>query len=121
MTSYAQFAAESLARYLDTDVRFVGTRNAPTIFSCPARQVTGLEEVSREIEQASPDLVLGSSFERSVSGDRAFVGIVPPLRGRVRLSHPPLAGISGTLSFIENVLNACMDKKAGAKRAAGDA
>ena len=44
--SYAQFAAESLPRYLDADVRFVGTRNAPTIFSCPARQVTGFEEIS---------------------------------------------------------------------------
>ena len=119
-TSYAQFAAESLARYLDADVRFVGTRNAPTIFSRPARQVTGLEEVSREIEQASPDLVLGSSFERSVSGDRAFVGIIPPLRGK-RPASPTrrLPGSSVPCSFIENVLNACMDKKAGAKRAAG--
>jgi nitrogenase molybdenum-iron protein alpha/beta subunit len=114
--SYAQFAADSLARYLDADVRFVGTRNAPVPFSCPSGQITGLEQVSREIGQAAPDLVIGSSFERSVSGDRAFVGIIPPLRGSVRLSHPPLAGIGGTLHFIESVLNACMDKKPARKQ-----
>ncbi|MEN6443343.1 MAG: nitrogenase component 1 [Methanoregula sp.] len=118
--SYARFAAESLARYLDADVRFVGTRNEPAAFSCPSGQVTGLEQVSREIERAAPDLVIGSSFERSVSGGRAFVGIIPPLRGSVRLSYPALAGTGGTLSFIENVLNACMDRNPARKPAPAD-
>lgn len=119
--SYARFAAESLARYLDADVRFVGTRNEPVAFSCPSGQVTGLEQVSAEIERAAPDLVIGSSFEHSVSGGRAFVGIIPPLRGSVRLSYPALAGIGGTLSFIENVLNACMDKNPARNPAPSDA
>jgi hypothetical protein len=29
----------------------------------------------------------------------------------VKLFPHPVAGITGTLSFIENVLNACMDRK----------
>ena len=78
----------------------------------PVEKLTGLEQVARKIAEVSPDLVIGSSFERSVSGDRTFIGIIPPLRGQVRLAQPPLAGTGGTLHFIEDVLNACMDKKA---------
>jgi nitrogenase molybdenum-iron protein alpha/beta subunit len=74
-------------------------------------KLTGLEQVAHKIAEVSPDLVIGSSFEQSVSGDRTFVGIIPPLQGQVRLSQPPLAGTSGTLQFIEDVLNTCMDKK----------
>ncbi len=44
-----------------------------------------------------------------MSGNAAFVGITPPLRGKVRLYPAPLAGINGMLSFIEQVLNACID------------
>jgi hypothetical protein len=43
-------------------------------------------------------------------GDRAFLGITPPLRGVIRLAPTPLAGINGTLFFVEQVLNACMDR-----------
>ncbi|MGD0535289.1 MAG: nitrogenase component 1 [Methanoregula sp.] len=113
-TAYALFAASTLKRYLDAEILAVGTRNDP--LAAPAGQyqvekLTGLEQVARKIAEVAPDLVIGSSFERSVSGDRTFVGIIPPLRGRVRLAHPPLAGTGGTLHFIEDVLNACMDKK----------
>jgi nitrogenase molybdenum-iron protein alpha/beta subunit len=71
--------------------------------------VTGLREAKTIIELHNPDLVLGSSFERSVSGNRAFYGITPPLMGVVRLAPVPLAGVNGTLFFMEQVLNACMD------------
>ncbi len=110
--SYAQFAAEVLNRYLDAGILFVGTRNEPSPVSrYPTARIAGLSEARACIEQHTPDLVIGSSFERSVCNGRAFVGITPPLRGRVRLVHQPLAGIGGTLHFTEEVLNACMDRK----------
>ncbi|MFZ1128067.1 nitrogenase component 1 [Methanoregula sp.] len=112
-TAYALFAADTLKRYLDAEILLVGTRNDPPLSAAPytVEKVTGLEQVARKIAERSPDLIIGSSFERSLGGDRAFVGIIPPLRGRVRLAEPPLAGTGGTLHFVENVLNSCMDKK----------
>jgi len=108
--SYAEFAAQALEHYLDADIRFLGTRNPGGTSRYPAALVTGLIQVKTIIGQHNPDLVLGSSFERSVSGNRAFYGITPPLRGVVRLAPVPLAGVNGTLFFMEQVLNACMDK-----------
>jgi nitrogenase molybdenum-iron protein alpha/beta subunit len=109
-TSYAEFAAEVLEQYLDADIRGIGLRNHGDI-SRPAEYAGGLLQVTSLIESTDPDLVLGSSFERSVSGNRGFVGLIPPLRGEVRLAPRPLAGINGTLSFMEDVLNTCMDAK----------
>jgi nitrogenase molybdenum-iron protein alpha/beta subunit len=111
--SYADFAARTLSRYLDADILGIGTRNEPMESRYPIRQVNGLNEVKSMIETHIPDLVIGSSFERSISRDPAFVGIIPPLRGNVRLAPHPLAGINGTLSFMEQALNACMDRRAG--------
>ena len=114
-TAYALFTANTLTRYLDAEILAVGTRNDPPAFPAtqyPVEKLTGLEQVAHKIAEVSPDLVIGSSFERSVSGDCTFIGIIPPLRGQVRLAQPPLAGTGGTLHFIEDVLNACMDKKA---------
>jgi len=110
--SYAQFAAHLLERYLDADILVLGTRNEPPESSrYPAVQVQGLHHVRECIGRHAPDLVIGSSFERSVSAGSAFVGLIPPLRGKVRLAHQPLAGVSGTLHFTEEVLNACMEHK----------
>ncbi len=110
--SYAQFAAHFLERYLDADILVVGTRNEPLASSpYPVAHVQGLHQVRECIEHHVPDLVIGSSFERSVCTGRAFVGMIPPLRGKVRLAHPPLAGVGGTLHFAEEVLNACMEHK----------
>jgi nitrogenase molybdenum-iron protein alpha/beta subunit len=108
--SYAEFAADVLEQYLDADIRGIGLRNQSRI-SRQAEYVRGLSEAKTLIESADPDLVLGSSFERSVIGNRGFVGLIPPLRGEVRLAPRPLAGINGTLSFMEDVLNTCMDTK----------
>jgi nitrogenase molybdenum-iron protein alpha/beta subunit len=108
--SYAQCAADLLERYLDADILFVGTRNdAPVSSRYPVMQVQGLRHVKECIEKYAPDLVLGSSFERAICTERAWVGIIPPLRETVRLSHQPLAGVSGALYFTENVLNACRE------------
>ncbi len=113
-TAYALFAADTLKQVSGCrDPRRRDAERSPRSAgrAYPVEKLTGLEQVARKIAEVSPDLVIGSSFERSVSGDRTFVGIIPPLRGRVRLAHPPLAGTGGTLHFIEDVLNACMDKK----------
>ena len=42
---------------------------------------------------------------------RSLLGLTPPLRGRVLLRSRSLAGIEGTLSLMEEVLNACMDRR----------
>lgn len=109
--SYAEHVAATLERYLDADIRCIGSRNAPGKSDFPVEQVTGLEGVRSLIGQHEPDLVMGSSFERSVCDARAFMGMTPPLRGTVRLAPAPFAGINGTLSLVEQVLNTCMDKK----------
>jgi len=111
-SSYAVFAAKSLATYLDAEIACIGTRTAPPQdVPYPVQQADGLPQVQALIEAYEPDLVIGSSFERSVITTAAFVGLTPPLRGRVRLTSRPIAGITGTLCFMEEVLNACMDRK----------
>ena len=111
--SYSLHVAETLERYLDADILCIGSRNAPAPSKYPVEPVTGLEGVKSLIGQYNPDLVMGSSFERSVSDTRAFTGITPPLRGTIRLAPTPFAGINGTLSLVEQVLNTCMDRKPG--------
>ncbi|MFA5267313.1 MAG: nitrogenase component 1 [Methanoregula sp.] len=107
--SYAEFAAQTLERYLDADIRFIGQRNAGSPSRYPSGLVAGQKEAKTLIGLHNPDLILGSSFEQSVCGNRAFYGITSPLRGAVRLAPVPFAGINGTLFFMEQVLNACMD------------
>jgi nitrogenase molybdenum-iron protein alpha/beta subunit len=111
--SYAEFAAQTLEHYLDADICFIGKRNPGGPSHYPSGLVTGLGEAKTLIGLHNPDLVLGSSFERSVSGNRAFYGMTPPLRGEVRLAPVPVAGINGTLFFMEQVLNTCMDHSRG--------
>lgn len=107
--SYATYAARTLEHYLDADILYIGFRNEPGPLTYPASQVQGFSRVKELIRHYNPDLVIGSSFERSIDPDRAFIGLTPPVRGTVRLAPHPVAGISGTLSFIEDVLNTCMD------------
>jgi len=65
---------------------------------------------AERLQETAPDLVVGSAFEQPVCPDAAFVGIIPPLQDRVRLTYPPLAGTEGTLRFVEEILNTCMDR-----------
>lgn len=108
--SYAGFAGTTLSRYLDADILYLGSRNQPLSSKFRSGRVTGLAEAGALIEEYKPDLVIGSSFEKSLLKDQAFTGITPPLRGYVRLAPHPLAGVNGTLCFIEQVLNACMSR-----------
>jgi nitrogenase molybdenum-iron protein alpha/beta subunit len=107
--SYSGFAAATLQQYLDADILFCGSRNEPLASCANATKVTSLAIIESAIREYAPDLVLGSTFERSVAGNAAFVGLTPPIRGEFRLSSKPLAGTEGELSFMEDVLNACMD------------
>ena len=107
--SYTGFAAATLQQYLDADILFCGSRNEPPASCTNATKITSLAIIESAIREYAPDLVLGSTFERSVAGNAAFVGLAPPIRGEFRLSSKPLSGTEGELSFMEDVLNACMD------------
>jgi nitrogenase molybdenum-iron protein alpha/beta subunit len=109
--AYAELASDLLRTYLDADILVTGSRNGIRPSPHPAREMTRLGEISDTLLRERPDLVVGSSFERSACPDAAFVGITPPLRGRVLLRSRTLAGIEGSLAFMEEVLNACMDRK----------
>lgn len=107
--SYSGYVAATLRHYLDADIVFCGSRNEP-LLPCPdTTKVTSLAIIESAIREHKPDLVIGSTFERSVAGKAAFVGITPPIRGEFRLSSKPLSGIEGELFFMEDILNACMD------------
>jgi len=109
--SYALFAAETLRRYLDAEILVVGSRNGTRPSPLPVKEMGRIGGIAEVLNRERPDLVVGSSFERSAWPGAAFVGLTPPIRGRVLLRSRALAGIEGTLSFMEEVLNACMDRK----------
>jgi len=109
--SYARFAAETLRRYLDAEIVVVGSRNGIRHSPLPVREMSRIGEINEVLTRERPDLLVGSSFERSACPSAAFVGLTPPIRGRILLRSRALAGIEGTLSFMEEVLNACMDRK----------
>ena len=109
-SAYACFAAEALHRYLDADILVVGSRNPPRPSRFPSRGMADLGSITEFLAASRPDLIIGSSFERSACPGAAFAGLTPPLRGRVLLRARALAGIEGSLSFMEEALNACMDR-----------
>jgi nitrogenase molybdenum-iron protein alpha/beta subunit len=108
--AYATFAAGTLKRYLDADILVLGSRNEPRPSPYLVQEMVKIGEITSFLSREKPDLVIGSSFERSAWPDAAFVGLTPPLRGRILLRSHCFAGIEGTLSFTEEVLNACMDR-----------
>ena len=107
--SYATFAAYTLKHYLDADIQYIGSRNEPGDTSFHVGRVQGFSKVKELIRYYNPDLIVGSSFERSVDPKVAFVGLTPPVRGTIKLASHAIAGISGSLSFVEDVLNTCLD------------
>jgi nitrogenase molybdenum-iron protein alpha/beta subunit len=123
MAAPAVAAAELLTTYLDCGIVAIGSRNlpgpprfpGPDPARFPITRMTSLEEIRALLDREQPDLILGSSYERMVHPQSAFVGITLPLRGRIQLRSRPLAGIEGTLDLMEQVLNACMDRARGQK------
>lgn len=98
--SYASFAATILKEYLDADIAVLAPRTGE-------EAVTSLEKIREEIARTEPDLIIGSSYEHALAPAVPYVGITFPQRGRVRLHARPIAGIEGSLAFIEDVLTAC--------------
>lgn len=109
--AYAIAVASMLEEYLDADIAYIGTRNDPGESGYRVERCDHLEGVAESLRMVAPDLVLGSSYERSLQQGVPFVPLTPPVRGRVQLRARPIVGTEGALSLFEDVLNALMDRK----------
>jgi nitrogenase molybdenum-iron protein alpha/beta subunit len=104
------FARELLKQYLGADIACVAVRNDPDSRNDTVTPTADFSTIRGMIREAEPDLVLGSSYERAICSNAAFVGLTPPLRGRVLLSSRAVAGIEGVLWLMDEVLNACINR-----------
>lgn len=102
--AYTAFVSDALAWYLDAEVVVRAPRNGEGA-------VTSLDTIRDLVLENEPDLILGSSFEHAIAPDVPYVGITFPQRGRVRLKARALAGIEGSLALMDDVLNACLERK----------
>jgi nitrogenase molybdenum-iron protein alpha/beta subunit len=109
--SYADFAARMLKKYLDATITVIGCRNMPGYSAFRTADASSLSAVLDLIASDPPDLILGSSFERRVCQEAAFVPFTYPLRGMVRLRARPLVGVEGLAGLMEDILNACLDHR----------
>jgi nitrogenase molybdenum-iron protein alpha/beta subunit len=112
-TAYACFAAHLLESALDASITCIGSRQPSPPAGSRAIGAPSTEQVKELIDRDPPDLILGSTFERTLSPSAAFVPLTFPIRGMVRLKARPIIGIQGTLGLVEDVLNACMDRNTG--------
>jgi nitrogenase molybdenum-iron protein alpha/beta subunit len=112
-SAYACFAAGLLEAVLDASITCIGSRNHAGPSCNGIDEASTLAQIQELINHDPPDLILGSSFERTLAPSAAFVPFTFPIRGMIRLRARPLAGIQGTLGLIEDVLNANLDRKAG--------
>ncbi len=108
--AYAAFAAGLLDRYLGADIACVAVRSDPGAGNDAVTHTTDFSVIREMIRDAEPDLVLGSSYEQAIAPGAAFVGLTPPLRGRVILHSHALIGIEGALWLMDEVLNACINR-----------
>ncbi|MDH7593260.1 MAG: nitrogenase component 1 [Methanomicrobiales archaeon] len=111
--AYAVAVAQWLSEYLDATIAFIGSRNDPRESRFGVKRCPDLSMVKESLEGEKPDLILGSSYERSLAGEAAFVPITLPVRGQIRLRSRALIGPEGTLSLFEELLNALMNRKIG--------
>ncbi len=109
--SYANAVAEMLETYLDAEILALGTRNEVGSSAFPCVHTIDLGTIRDLIDANHPDLVIGSSYERALAPDAAFVWLTHPLRESVMLHNRPLAGTEGALCLMESVLNACIDEQ----------
>ncbi|HZD43433.1 MAG TPA: oxidoreductase, partial [Methanomicrobiales archaeon] len=89
-SSYALFAAGMLEKYLDADIAFIGARNDAGPSPYPTEVVKDLGRVEELLEEHTPDLILGSTYEHSLRPGITFIGLIPPLRNRLLLHAHPL-------------------------------
>ena len=115
-SGYAEYAARMLREYLDASITVLGLRNRAGISQFRTAEASTLSAVEDLLTKDPPDLILGSSFERMLCPDAAFVPFTYPLRGMVRLRARPIIGSQGLLGLIEDVLNGCMDQQAPGRR-----
>lgn len=108
--AYAAFAADLLDRYLGAEIVCIAARNDPGTGNDAVTYTTDFSAIREMIRDAEPDLILGSSYEATISSGAAFVGLTPPLRDRVALSSRALIGIEGALRLMDEVLNACINR-----------
>lgn len=106
--SYAEFACGMLKEYLDCDIVVLGGRNGDveTDFGIKGRQETDMRRIKSEIAKEKPDLIIGSSFEYAGFPQIPFVSLTFPVRHQKMLWHRPLAGVEGSLYFLDSVINA---------------
>ncbi len=116
-SGYAVFAADLLDRYLGADIACIAARSGPGEGGGAVVHTTDFATLREMIAGAEPDLVIGSSYERAMAPHTAFVGLTPPLRGRVLLSSRAIAGVEGALRLMDEVLNACTSRN---RRAGSD-
>ncbi|RXE57287.1 oxidoreductase [Methanoculleus taiwanensis] len=109
--AYAVFVAETLERHLDADIACICSRNHTPPSRFRVEETVDFIRIADRLRACEPDLVIGSSYERSVLPNIPFVPLTPPVRGRVHLRARALAGVEGTLELLDEVLNACMDGK----------
>lgn len=114
-SAYAAFAKDFLDRYLGADIVCIAARNNPGEDSNGISSTTDFSTIREMILDAEPDLVIGSSYERTLAPGAAFVGLTPPLRGMVLLSSRMIAGVEGALWFMDEVLNACANRNRRSK------
>jgi len=93
-----------LKKYLDADIACIAARDDPD------PRATDFATIGAMIRDAEPDLILGSSYEQTLAGDAAFVGLTPPIRDRVFLHSRAVVGVEGALWLMDEVLNACMNQ-----------
>lgn len=111
--AYAVAVAEWLSAHLDATIAFIGSRNETGESRFRVERCRDLRTVKESLDREKPDLILGSSYERSLAGAAAFIPITPPSRGRVHLRSRALIGPEGALALFEELLNALMDRKKG--------
>jgi len=63
--AYADLAADTLHRYLDAEILLVGSRNGARPSRFPVREMAQIGEIDSFLQAGRPDLLVGSSFERS--------------------------------------------------------
>ncbi|MHC1626399.1 MAG: nitrogenase component 1 [Methanoculleaceae archaeon] len=112
----ARFIAGTLAWFFDADITAIISRTPLTRPAPRAIYCTDAGRIQELIASDPPDLVVGSSYERTMAPEAAFVGVTIPLRDRVRLCARPLAGIEGTLALCEDAVNACIDREKRRRR-----
>ncbi len=107
--AYAVFVAETLEQHLDAEIACICSRNHAPPSRFRVEETVDFTRIADLLRACEPDLVIGSSYEQSVIPKTPFVPLTPPVRGRVHLRARALAGVEGTLEFLDEVLNACMD------------